>query len=148
MRRILLLMTLALILAAAMALSGVAQAKTTIGGPTAAQCKNLAIKTLGKGFDPSGYAFVAGTAGDDRFSNTFGLPEVFCGFGGDDGLFTLEAGDVYLGGDGNDELINNFGTFYGGAGDDFVSDNFGGTFYGEAGNDTVTINYEGGTFVQ
>jgi len=121
MRRILLLMTVALMLAATMALSGVAQAKTAIGGPTAAQCKNLAIKTLGKGFDPSGHTFVVGTAGSDTFSNTNGPSEVFCGFGGDDGLFTLEAGDIFLG---------------------------GGTFYGEAGNDTVTINYINGTFVQ
>ena len=95
-----------------------------------AQCKNLAIKTLGKSFDPSGYTFVVGTAGSDTFSNTNGRSEVFCGFG-DAGLFTLEAGDIFLGGDGNDDLVNNFGTFY-----------------GEAGNDSVTINYINGAFVQ
>jgi hypothetical protein len=136
MKRISLLVTLALMLAAALALSGVAQAQTTIGGPTAAQCKNLAIKTLGKGFDPSGYTFVVGTADSDSFSSDNGQPEVFCGYGGNDLIRVLEAGDIFLGADGIDIVTTNYGTVYGGAGNDAVNVNeVGGTFYGEAGYD-------------
>ena len=154
MRRILLLASMALMFAAAMALSGVAQAKTTIGGPTAAQCKNLAIKTLGKGFDPSGYTFVVGTGGNDDFTGqaTAGN-DVFCGFGGDDSIYTLDQGSIFLGGDGNDSVIKNYGTFYGGDGNDsidspydgIVGANFG-TFNGGAGDDYVQINRFNGTF--
>ena len=53
---------------------------------------------------------------------------MFCGFGGDDGMLTglvlLDAGDIFLGGDGNDEVGFNFGTFNG----------------GEEGTDTVVTN--------
>ena len=144
MRRILLLASMALMFAAAMALSGVAQAKTTIGGPTAAQCKNLAIKTLGKGFDPSGYTFVVGTGGNDDFTGqaTAGN-DVFCGFGGDDSIYTLDQGSIFLGGDGNDSVIKNYGTFYGGDGNDSVFGGNLGTFYGGDGNDYVNINNYG-----
>jgi hypothetical protein len=59
MKRIFLLATLALMIGVAMALSGVAQAKTTIGGSAEAQCAKLAIQTLGKGFNPANYTFIA-----------------------------------------------------------------------------------------
>lgn len=140
---------LAAMVAAMMIFSGVAHAKTTIGGPTAAQCKNLAIKTIGSSFDPSGYTFVVGTSGDDTFTDTAGKREVFCGFGGNDSMDTIEAGDIFLGGDGNDYAYGNFdGTVYGGAGDDYVYYNQG-TFYGEEGNDYVVYPDDStGTFYQ
>ena len=75
--------------------------------------------------------FHGGTEGFDSFyfPATAG-PDVFCGFGGDDEAAVLEAGDIFLGGEGNDVVISNFG----------------GTFYGGAGNDTVFSG--NGTFVQ
>jgi hypothetical protein len=40
---------------------------------------------------------------------------VFCGFGGDDGMLAglvlLDAGDIFLGGEGNDGVVTNNGTF-------------------------------------
>jgi hypothetical protein len=54
---------------------------------------------------------------------------VFCGFGGDDGMLTglvlLDAGDIFLGGEGNDDGGFNFGTFNGGEGNDTVVTNNG-----------------------
>ena len=146
MKRILLLVTLALMLAAAMALSGVAQAKP-ISGKADVQCLQLAIKTLGPSFNPGTYNFVGGTAeGEDLDARrTEGQPDVFCGFGGGDSVSTLEAGDIFLGGEGGDLVIINNGTFYGGAGNDRVDINTGGaTFYGGEGDDSVTQN--NGTF--
>jgi Ca2+-binding RTX toxin-like protein len=108
-----------------------------------------AVRTLGPGFKPSGYTFVGGSAGEDYFDRaaTTG-PDVFCGFGGNDSISTLEAGDIFLGGDGNDTVFRNFGTFYGGAGKDYVYYNQG-TFYGEAGNDYVLYPDDSrGTFYQ
>jgi len=131
MRRIWLMMTLALMFAAAMALSGVAQAKPITNGKADAKCLAEAIRTLGPGFNPSDYTFHGGTEGFDSFyiPATAGH-NVFCGFGGDDEAAVLEAGDIFLGGEGNDIVISNFG----------------GTFYGGAGNDTVFSG--NGTFVQ
>jgi hypothetical protein len=40
---------------------------------------------------------------------------------------TLEAGDIFLGGAGNDYVQNNYGTFNGGDGNDTVSFNYGTT---------------------
>ena len=145
MRRILLLASLALMLASALAVGGVAQANTTIGGKAQAKCKNLAIATIGPDFDPSGYTFVVGTAGNDTFTNTLGQREVFCGYGGDDVISYTEQGEFFLGGAGDDAVGGNFGTFYGGADDDYVQENVG-TFYGEAGADSVTNNHSGSTF--
>ena len=125
MRRILLLMSLALMLASALAVGGVAQAKTTIGGKAQAHCKNLAIATIGPDFDPSGYTFVVGTAGNDTFTNTLGQREVFCGYGGDDVISYTEEGEFFLGGAGDDYVQENVGTFYGGEGNDTVSRNAG-----------------------
>jgi hypothetical protein len=55
-------------LAAAMALSRVAQAKS-IGGSADAKCQQLAIKTLGPGFNPANYTFIGGTEGTDDFDD-------------------------------------------------------------------------------
>ena len=129
---LLLLVTVATMLAAAMALSGVAQAKPTADSANA-RCEKLAIQTLGPSFDPSNYTFHGGTAGDDVFTGqaTEG-PEVFCGFGGNDRIQTLDEGDIFLGGAGNDVVVRSFGMFYGQEGNDSVSDTQGssGTFYG------------------
>ena len=69
---------------------------------------------------------------------------MFCGFGGDDFIRTLDEGDIFLGGAGNDTVRDNFGTAYGQEGDDQVVFNFTGIFYGGAGNDFVSNNQ--GTF--
>src|SRR5918998_5358019 len=91
MKRILLLVTVASMLAAAMALSGVARAGP-VGSKADAQCMTLANKTLGSSFKPSNYTFIGGTAGNDTFTGTDGQREVFCGFGGDDSIGTLGGG--------------------------------------------------------
>ena len=157
------LMSLALMLAAAMALSGVAQAKKPASAPVHSKCAKLAQATLGPSFDPSGYTFTSGTRGDDVFLNTLGGLDVFCGFDGNDYIQTLDEGDVFLGGAGDDSVYFNSGTFYGGAGTDAIEINYApgtfyggteadtvsynqGTFYGEEGDDIVSANY--GTFVQ
>jgi hypothetical protein len=72
---IVLLTTLAAMLAAAIALSGVAQA-APISDKADAQCAKLAIKTLGPSFNASNYTFIGGTEGDDNFSNPPRLPRV------------------------------------------------------------------------
>jgi hypothetical protein len=143
MKRILLLVTLALMLAAAMALSGVAQARP-IAESADAKCAKLAIKTLGSSFNPSNYTFIGGTEGEDNFNGkaTAGS-DVFCGYGGNDEIGRLDEGDIFLGGAGNDSVILNFGTINGGDGVDFVGDNRG-TFNGGADNDLVILNL--GTF--
>jgi hypothetical protein len=79
MRRILLLTTLSAMLAAAMALSGVAQARP-IADAADAQCAKLAIQTLGASFNPANYTFHGGTEGDDVFTGAAG-PEVLFGCG-------------------------------------------------------------------
>ena|SRR5215208_135646 len=146
-KRIVLLTTLAAMLAAAMALSGVAQA-APISGKADVQCLKLAIKTLGPSFNPGTYTFIGGTEGIDNFSNppqaTAG-PDVICGFGGDDAIFTVDAGDIFLGGEGNEFIAFNSGTVYGGEGNDFIDTNKG-TFDGGAGTDEVSIN-EGGILI-
>jgi hypothetical protein len=67
MKRILLLGTVALMLAAAIALSGVAQA-APISDKADAQCAKLAIKTLGPSSNPSNYTFIGGSEGEDDFT--------------------------------------------------------------------------------
>jgi hypothetical protein len=143
MKRIVLLTAIAAMMAAAVALSGVAQAKPTSVSPDA-KCAKLASQTLGKGFNPADYTFHGGTEGNDDLTavpvETIG-PDVFCGFGGDDEMtYLLDPDDIFLGGAGNDSVItDNFGTFYGGEGDDLVGDYNVGTFYGGAGNDRVGL---------
>jgi hypothetical protein len=101
MKCIFMLMALGLMVAAAMALSGMAQA-APISTKADAQCAKLAIQTLGSSFNPANYTFHGGTAAGDTFTGTDGQSEVFCGFGGDDRIYTLQAGDIFLGGDGKD----------------------------------------------
>jgi hypothetical protein len=126
MRRIMLFVTVASMLAAAMALSGMVQAKP-ISDKADAQCAKLAIQTLGPSYNPSNYTFHGGTEGEDNFDfqATDGIDEVFCGFGGNDEITNLEAGDIFLGGAGADFIEFNVGTFYGGPGDDMVLLQFG-----------------------
>jgi hypothetical protein len=147
-KRILLLTTLAALLAAAMALSGVAQAKSPVGNKADAKCLAEASKTLQPGFNHADYTFIGGTEEIDDFTDrpTAGA-DVICGFGGDDPIFTLDAGDIFLGGDGADFVAINNGTFYGGEGDDFVRFNSTfGAFYGGGGDDSFFDNF--GIFVE
>jgi hypothetical protein len=148
MRRILMLLSVAAMLGAVMALSGVAQARP-ISGSADAKCAKLAIKSLGASFNPGTYTFDGGTELTDVFTGNAGQPDVFCGFGGDDDIgyiVNLDEGDIFLGGAGNDNVGNsNYGTFYGGEGTDYVNVNYG-TFYGGAGDDVVGYNHTGGTF--
>ena len=62
---------------------------------------------------------------------------MFCGFGSDD-VYTLDAGDIFLGGAGNDHVTGNTNGY--GDGDN------NGAFYGGDGIDTVGI--KNGTFMQ
>jgi opacity protein-like surface antigen len=126
MKRVLLLVTVALMLASAMALSGVAQAAPTIGSKADAKCLAEAVRTLQPGFNPSDYTFHGGTESDDIFDGQATEdPDVFCGFGGDDQIgvgFALDEGDIFLGGEGNDSVFGNApgATFVGGEGFDSV----------------------------
>jgi len=120
MKRILLLTTLAAMLAASMALSGVAQAKP-IGDSADAKCAKLARQTLGASYTPANYTFIGGPEANDTLTGqaTDG-PDVICGFGGADYIETLGEGDIFLGGAGNDSVFDNYGTFYGQEGIDEV----------------------------
>src|SRR4051794_34017365 len=104
MKRIMLLVTVALMLAAAMALSGVAQAASP-----RARCQAEA-ETL-TGLDLTGYNFIGGNKRADNFNRkaTEGA-DVFCGFGGNDAIDTLDAGDIFIGGAGDDFVGLSFGT--------------------------------------
>ena len=147
MKRFLLLVTVAAMLASAMVLSGVAQA-APIGDSADARCAKLARQTLGPSYKPATYTFIGGTEGNDNFSGsaTDG-PDVFCGFGGDfDVITTLDEGDIFLGGAGRDLVGENYGTFYGEEGSDIVENGNTGTVYGGAGNDRVYYNDQTGTF--
>src|SRR5215217_9486906 len=114
MRRILLLTTLAAMMAAALALSGVAQG-APVGGSADAKCLAEAAKTVEQpGFKPADYTFIGGTEGDDNFTDpAMGGSFVFCGFGGDDSIIgaevTLSTRDIFLGGEGDDVVHSNFG---------------------------------------
>jgi hypothetical protein len=143
MKRIVLLTALAAMMAAAMALCGVAQAKPITNGKADAKCLVEAVRTLQPGFKPSDYAFHGGTEGDDISLQATDGADVFCGFGGNDRTGTLAAGDIFIGGEGDDLVFINEGTFYGQEGIDIVSANYG-TYYGGPGNDFATVNY--GTF--
>ena len=140
MKRIFMLISLALMLVAAMALSGVAQAASP-----KAKCKAEAQSLTGLTLD--GYNFIVGNnhKNDNFTGKATAGNDVFCGFGGVDVIYTLDQGDIFIGGAGSDwvDLANN-GTFYGGVGDDMVRITNNGTFYGGDGNDYVGDNY--GTF--
>jgi len=162
------LLSVAAMLAAAMALSGVAQAKPIINTKADAKCLAEAAKTVKEpGFNPANYTFHGGDTDPSHLSDDFtgqGTLEgndVFCGFREPNFTETLEAGDIFISGaqfdgvginngtvygqEGGDIVGTNSGTFYGGAGDDFVIDNFG-TYYGQEGNDGVQGNHSEGTF--
>ena len=142
MKRVMLLVTVALILAAAMALSGVVQAKPITTTKADKQCLVEAVRTVEQpGFNPSDYTFHGGTEGDDLDTFTPTLRnDVFCGFGGDDVKGRLDAGDIFLGGAGDDRVDGNQGIFYGQEGNDFVGMNLiGATFNGGPGIDIVGL---------
>ncbi len=155
------------ILAAVLLLALVVATPTMAAGENAqGRCIREAAQAglIGRDTNPSNTNFVAGTEGDDNFTNraTAGR-DVFCGFAGDDYILELGEGDLFLGGAGNDEVgfleSGTFdgregndevgyqlgGTFDGGEGDDFVVDLYSGTFNGGAGNDEVR-HLLGGTF--
>jgi Ca2+-binding RTX toxin-like protein len=132
MKRIVLLTTLAAMMAAAMALSGVAQTKPITNTKADTKCLVEAAKTVEQpGFKPANYTFHGGTEGNDfNFQGDAEGNDVFCGFGGDDEKNALLEGDIFLGGAGNDSVRDrNHGTVNGGEGDDIVDINFG-TFDG------------------
>jgi Ca2+-binding RTX toxin-like protein len=142
MKRMFMLMALALMIGAAMALSGVAQAASP-----SAKCRQAAVDATtltGTSFDPNTYNFIAGNnKKNDNFTskNTAGA-DVFCGFGGNDEIANIDANDIFIGGAGGDATAGgaNNGIFYGGDGRDGVSTNYG-TLYGDAGDDSVQFNY-------
>jgi Ca2+-binding RTX toxin-like protein len=145
MKRIVLLTALAAMMAAAMALSGVAQAKPITEDKADKKCLVEAVRTVEQpGFKPAAYTFFGGTEDNDTadLQRTEG-PDVFCGFGGNDLVGSLDPGDIFLGGAGGDSVGGiSQGTFYGGEGDDtvlFASQ--GSTFNGGEGNDEVTSNF-------
>jgi hypothetical protein len=136
MRRIVFLTALAAMMAAAMALSGVAQAASP-----SSDCREKAQSLTGKNLE--GYTFVVGTADSNTFTSTDGRnapAEVFCGFGGGDHVMYLKGGDIFIGGKGTDSVEYNSGRFYGGDGDDSVDDTNTCRFYGGAGGDSVHTN--------
>jgi hypothetical protein len=141
MKRIFMLLSLALMIGAAMALSGVAQAAS----PTA-KCK-AAAGLLPAPADSTSYKFIAGSdRKNDNFNskNTQGK-DVFCGFGGNDSIANLAADDIFIGGTGDDTVDYNYATFNGGLGNDTVWNNYA-TFNGDEGSDFVSSNQPGGTF--
>ena len=141
MKRIFMLLALALMLVAAMALSGVAQAAS----PKARCQQEAAAEVANLGLNLADYTFVYGNNKDNVFTADPAQYEVFCGLGGDDSISNfLDYGDVFIGGAGNDSVYQNGGTFYGGDGTDTVVTGNQGTFNGGAGNDSVNENY--GTF--
>jgi Ca2+-binding RTX toxin-like protein len=97
------------------------------------------------------YNFIGGSdTKNDNFSHkgTKGT-DAFCGFGGNDSIYTLREGDIFIGGAGrdaagtlNNPVSGNYGTFNGGDGNDTVQWNTSsGTFNGDAGDDSVLFNY-------
>jgi hypothetical protein len=74
--------------------------------------------------------------------------EVICGGPHDDHVGTIDAGGVFLAGDGFDSVDENDGTFDGGGGADRVFDLNAGTFWGGDGEDAVegvnTGTFDGG----
>jgi hypothetical protein len=134
-RTLLLLTTMAL---GVLMVSSVAQAAS----PTASclqEAQTLTGSTL------TGYNVVVGKNRADNFtSKATAGGDVFCGRGGSDAIGTLDAGDIFIGGAGDDSVLDNYGTFLGGAGNDTLDGNVG-IFGGGAGDDSVSTNL-GGTF--
>jgi hypothetical protein len=122
---------------------------------------------IGPHLNPRNATFHGGTDGDDvnTFTPTPGR-DVFCGFAGNDVIrnFNLETGDIFLGGEGRDELnaleggmfnggpgddlaaVILFGTFNGGPGNDFSVALVQGTYNGGPGDDSASLVIGGGTF--
>ena len=143
-RSLLLLTTMAL---GVLMVSSVAQAASP-----KAKCQQEAESLTGSTFTGANFKVGNNKRADDFSSKaTTAGTDVFCGFGGDDWIDTLDAGDLFIGGAGNDTIYEtNNGTFIGGAGDDTIgggcSDVEGitctnsGTFYGGDGRDVVYFN--------
>jgi hypothetical protein len=133
-RSLLLLTTMAL---GVLMVSSVAQAASP-----SAKCQQAASLGIS-----GSYNFVGGSdrKNDDFTRKATDGVDVFCGFGGNDEINTLDPDDIFIGGAGVDSVIYNNGTFIGGADDDYVYDNtVTGTFDGGVGIDTVDFN--DGTF--
>ncbi len=158
-RSLLLLATMAL---GVLMVGSVAQAAGSPRANCLQEAQLLTSSTL------TGYNVVVGNnrRADDFTSKATAGDDVFCGRGGNDSIATLDAGDIFIGGAGDDYLHDfqyNNGTFYGGdgndsvnfqdttgtfnggAGDDYVNGNQG-TFNGSSGNDSVSLNFNFGTF--
>src|SRR5918998_1804829 len=142
-RSLLLLTTMAL---GVLMVSSVAQAASP-----KAKCQQEAVTLTGSTFTGANFVVGNNKRADDFSSKATAGTDVFCGFGGDDWTDTLDAGDLFIGGAGNDTIYEtNNDTFIGGAGDDTIgggcSDVEGvnctnnGTFYGGDGRDVVYFN--------
>ncbi len=132
-RSLLLLATMAL---GVLMVGSVAQAAGSPRANCLQEAQLLTSSTL------TGYNVVVGNnrRADDFTSKATAGDDVFCGRGGNDSIATLDAGDIFIGGAGDDYVQDfqyNNGTFYGGDGNDSVFYN-NATFYGGAGNDSVT----------
>ena len=104
----------------------------------------LATKTL-PNFKPAHYTFHGGSEAIDVFDGqaTEGN-DVFCGFGGVlNGITTLDAADIFIGGGGEDDVAFNSGTFYGLEGNGGVQINSG-TFDGGDGTKDFVVIDNGG----
>ena len=124
-----------------------AKGNPLVEDPAVTRCKQEAVAA---GITPTGFTIIAGTEGYDEAGVGFNLtagPDLICGFGDDDYIYSLGVGDVFLGGVGMDEVSHVDGTFNGGAGGDYVhAVQSGGTFNGGDGDDDVMIVASGGTF--
>src|SRR5829696_3944399 len=97
MKRVFMLLAVALMVVATMALSGVAQADSPSD-----MCREKAQSLTGKNL--TGYTFVVGTEDSNFFRNPDGLPTVYCGFDDDDHIDHLNYGDIFIGGRGSDTV--------------------------------------------
>jgi hypothetical protein len=111
--------------------------------PAVTRCKQEAVQA---GINPAGYNIITGT--DEGFNEeltpTTG-PDLICGFGGSDYVLTLDADDIFLGGDGSDSVNLLYGIFIGGGSYDHTNQVYG-TYYGSVGDDTASEVHSGGTF--
>ena len=119
-------------------------------GPEEKRCFQEAVQAglIGAGLNPSTIHYILGTGLDDAFAPTRLTegPDLICGFEGNDTFTSLYAGDVFLGGEGNDGVTTlEGGTFNGSAGVDRITGLLAGTFNGGNGDDHV-ISMTGGTF--
>ena len=134
--------------------------------PKTLQDCQLALAAAGQPVpDPAIVNYIWGNNGNDNLSATAGI-DVICGFAGFDSVQNEpKAGDIFLGGTGNDtvgslgggtfiggdgtDAIEGFmwsGAFDGGADRDVVDNFLGGTFNGGDGDDYIGRMHGGGTF--